>query len=119
MQKKSWAGFSAIQKIGVIIGATIQFGLLVGGLWDLAHQPADEVRGDRRFWAGFMFVNWMGPIAYFTVGRKKSLLRSCGCRCRRGAEPESTEPVTAEPADLAPASLADVGIQETGQVDTI
>ncbi len=79
MQRKRWADLSVIQKIGVIIGATIQFGLLVGGLWDLAHRAPDEVRGDRRFWAGFMFVNWIGPIAYFTYGRKKPLWSASAC----------------------------------------
>jgi hypothetical protein len=73
MQRKRWADLSAMQRTGVIIGALIQFGLLAGGLWDLAHRSPDEVRGDRRFWAGFMFVNWIGPIAYFAYGRKKPL----------------------------------------------
>jgi hypothetical protein len=35
------------------------------------------LRGDRRFWAGFLFVNWIGPISYFVYGRRKSLL-GCG-----------------------------------------
>ena len=67
MQKKRWGDLSPIQKVCIIIGATIQFGLLAAGLWDLAHRTPDEVRGDRRFWAGFMFVNWIGPIAYFCL----------------------------------------------------
>ena len=79
MQGKRWADFSPIQKICVIIGATIQFGLLIAGLWDLAHRTADEVRGDRRFWAGFMFVNWIGPLAYFAYGRKSCPLRAWRC----------------------------------------
>jgi hypothetical protein len=85
MQKKRWADLSAAQKIGIVIGATIQFSLLVGGLWDLWRQKPEDVRGDRRFWTGFMFVNWIGPIAYFTVGRKKPV---CDWRsCCRGEEP--------------------------------
>jgi hypothetical protein len=93
MQKKRWADLSAVQRTGVIVGATIQFGLLVAGLWDVAHRQDDEVRGDRRFWRGFMFVNWIGPIAYFAYGRKQPIWRSCGC----GAEDQ-------------------VSIEETGQV---
>ncbi len=77
MQRKRWGDLSAIQRIGVVIGATIQFGLLAAGLWDLAHRQPEEVRGDRRFWAGFMFVNWIGPISYFVYGRKKSILTAC------------------------------------------
>jgi hypothetical protein len=91
MQRKRWADLSAIQKIGVIVGATIQFGLLVAGLWDLAHRQPEEIRGDRRFWAGFMFVNWIGPLAYFAYGRKDSPLRVCCCR---GEEPAIVEETT-------------------------
>jgi hypothetical protein len=92
MQKKRWGDLSPIQKVLIIIGATIQFGLLAGGLWDLAHRTPDEVRGDRRFWAGFMFVNWIGPIAYFAYGRKNCPIRSC---CRQTQELEPLEEVEA------------------------
>jgi len=85
MQRKRWADLSAAQKIGIMIGATIQLGLLVAGLWDLAHRTAEEVRGDRRFWAGFMFVNWIGPIAYFAYGRKSCPIRCCCCGTKESA----------------------------------
>ena len=74
MQKKRWADLPLCKKIGIVVGATIQFGLLAMGLWDLAHRTADEVRGDRRMWAGLMFFNWIGPLAYFAYGRKDSPL---------------------------------------------
>ena len=99
MQKKSWADFSALQKIGIIVMGTIQMGLLVAGLWDVAHRKPEEVRGDRRFWAGFMFVNWIGPITYFAYGRKDSPLRRCGC-CR-AEQPVITE----EAAELGGPSI--------------
>jgi len=90
VKKKSWADFSAFQKIGIILMGTMQLGLLASGLWDLAHRTADEVRGDRRFWAGFMFVNWIGPIAYFACGRKDSPLCRCGCKAKKPAITEET-----------------------------
>ena len=90
MQRKRWADLSIVQRIGVTVGATIQFGLLVAALWDLAHRKPDEVRGDRRFWAGFMFVNWIGPLAYFTYGRKQPIWNSLGC-CGRQADLEKTD----------------------------
>ena len=64
-------------------------GLLATGLWDLAHRTSAEVRGDRRLWAGLMFVDWIGPIAYFAYGRKDSPLRRC-CGCKP-EEPAITE----------------------------
>jgi hypothetical protein len=90
MQKKRWADFSAAQKAGIIVMGTIQIGLLAAGLWDLGHRKAEEVRGDRRLWAGLMFVNWIGPIAYFACGRKDSPLCRCCCSSK-AEEPAVTE----------------------------
>lgn len=74
MNKKRWADLSPGQKVAVIFLGTIQMGLLVAALWDLAHRTQDEVRGDRRMWAGLVFINWFGPLAYFTIGRKSGVL---------------------------------------------
>jgi bacteriorhodopsin len=75
MAKKRWSDLSYGQKVAVVILGTVQVGLLVAALWDLAHRSADEVRGDRRMWAGLVFINWFGPLAYFTIGRR------CGPCC--------------------------------------
>ena len=79
MQKKRWSDLSAVQKAAIIVGGAIQIGLLFAGLWDLAHRKPEEVRGDRRMWAGLMFIEWLGPLAYFTYGRKNSPLKFWGC----------------------------------------
>lgn len=75
MAKRRWSDLSDGQKVAVVVLGTVQVGLLVAALWDLAHRTADEVRGDRRMWAGLVFINWFGPLAYFTIGRK------CSPRC--------------------------------------
>jgi bacteriorhodopsin len=72
-QKRSWADMSAAEKTGLVILGTLQVGLLALTLWDIAHRTDDEVRGDRRMWAGLAFINWLGPLAYFTIGRKQTL----------------------------------------------
>jgi hypothetical protein len=69
-QKKRWSDFSTRQKVCLILMAVVQIGLLIAGLWDLAHRKPDEVRGPKAMWWGIMFVNWVGPIAYFSFGRK-------------------------------------------------
>jgi hypothetical protein len=86
MAKKRWADLSAGQRIAVIILGTIQMGLLVSALWDLAHRTSEEVRGDRRMWAGLVFINWVGPLAYFTIGR-----RECPW-CRSCCQPDDDNP---------------------------
>ena len=79
MAKKRWEDLSGGQKVGLVVLATVQVGLLAAALWDLAHRSADEVRGDRRIWVGLVFINWIGPLAYFTIGRKSGL--SCPPCC--------------------------------------
>jgi hypothetical protein len=91
MPKRSWSDLSDGQKVGVIIGGALQFGLLAAALWDLAHRSADEVRGDRRIWAGVVFINWIGPLAYFTIGRKESLLSVQWCTRRSTSADEGLE----------------------------
>jgi hypothetical protein len=95
MSKRNWADLSTGQRVAVIILGTIQLGLLVAALWDLAHRDPDEIRGDRRMWAGIVFINWFGPLAYFTIGR-----RTCpfwGSCCEAEDAPGSPE-VDSEPA---------------------
>jgi len=62
---------SSAQRAGIIIFSMIQIALLVAALWDLRHRPAEEVRGDKRLWAGLSFINFVGPISYFIFGRKR------------------------------------------------
>lgn len=71
MANKKWSELSDAQKAGIIVASVVQIGLLAAALWDLGHRTSDEVRGSRRMWAGLVFVNWIGPLAYFTVGRKR------------------------------------------------
>jgi hypothetical protein len=49
----------------------LQFGLLGAALIDLRRRPARKVRGDKRLWVAASFVNYVGPLAYFTYGRKR------------------------------------------------
>jgi hypothetical protein len=55
--------------LGVLI--VLQLGLLAAALFDLSRRPARKVRGDKRLWVAAVFVNYAGPIAYFTYGRKR------------------------------------------------
>jgi hypothetical protein len=99
--KRRWSDLSTAQQIGVIVMGVAQLILLAGGLWDLAHRKQEELRGDRRFWWGFMFVNWIGPIAYFSYGRKNSPLRPGGHKAEAPAgEPAEETVVYAESLEL-------------------
>lgn len=92
MAKKRWADLSTGQQTAVIVLGALQIGLLVAALWDLAHRTSAEVRGDRRVWAGLVFINWVGPLAYFTIGRKCGLSwPSCCAPCFRRTDVAQSE----------------------------
>jgi hypothetical protein len=49
----------------------IQLALMLFALWDLLHQPV--TRGPRWLWfVVVIFVNIIGPILYFTIGREEN-----------------------------------------------
>ncbi|NDZ97229.1 hypothetical protein G3I13_18825 [Streptomyces sp. SID6673] len=54
----------------IIVGAVIQFVLQGAALRDLKRRPSAQVKGPKPLWVGLSFVNYLGPIAYFAVGRK-------------------------------------------------
>ena len=68
-----WSEMKPAQKGGIIVLAVLQFSLLIAALRDLRQRPAAEVKGNKRLWTAFAFVNFIGPITYFLFGRKKAL----------------------------------------------
>jgi len=78
--KKNWGELSPAAKVTTVVLGTIQIALLVATLWDIKKQPAEQIRGDKRIWVGVAFINWIGPLAYFTVGRKDGLGHLLSCR---------------------------------------
>ena len=71
-QRKKWKELSTGTKRRIGVMALVQFALLVAALWDLRRRPAEEIRGSKRMWLGIVFINLVGPIAYFLFGRKPS-----------------------------------------------
>jgi len=69
-----WRERTTKQRLGIILQAGIQLGLLVVALYDLRKRPADQVRGPKRIWALVCGVNYLGlgPIAYFLIGRRRT-----------------------------------------------
>lgn len=70
-RRKSWKDLSPAQQRTILLSASVQLTLLVAALADLARRPKDQVRGSKRLWALAAFVNFIGPLAYFLLGRRK------------------------------------------------
>jgi len=68
--KKVWKDLSPRQKRGIVLGGTVQIGLLLAALLDIYRRPKEQIRGDKRLWSLATFVNFVGPISYFLFGRK-------------------------------------------------
>ena len=88
MKKKRWSDLTSGQQVAITVLAVLDIGLLGAVLWDLAHRKADEVRGPRAMWAALAFIDVIGPIAYFTIGRKGGC---CSC-CAEKTEDSPTIP---------------------------
>ena len=70
-RKTRWNELRPAQRRAVVVGGAVQIALQVAALWDLRRRSAAELRGSRRWWAAVTFLNFVGPIAYFTVGRRR------------------------------------------------
>jgi hypothetical protein len=68
--KKKWNDLSHLQKRAIVVGGTVQIGLLLAALMDIYRRPTEQIRGDKRLWTLAVFVNFVGPISYFLFGRK-------------------------------------------------
>ena len=69
--RKRWSDLTPAQRRGIIAAGVVQNSLLVAALIDIRRRPARKVRGDKRVWAAASFVSWVGPLAWFTYGRKR------------------------------------------------
>lgn len=68
---QKWSDLSPRKQRAIVSAAVVQVSLALAAWWDLAHRPTDGVRGSKRLWAAAILVNFVGPIAYFSSGRKQ------------------------------------------------
>jgi len=61
------------QRAGVVLAGIIQIALLVAALRDIRKRDAEELRGSKMMWGAISFINFIGPITYFALGRKPQL----------------------------------------------
>jgi hypothetical protein len=69
--KRRWSDLSPRARAAIVAAGVVQNSLLVATLIDLRRRPARKIRGDKRVWTAAAFVSWVGPIGYFTYGRKR------------------------------------------------
>jgi hypothetical protein len=69
---QKWSDLSSRQQTGMVIGGLIQLALAATAWADLARRPADRVNGPKGLWAVLIAVNFVGPLSYFVLGRKRA-----------------------------------------------
>ncbi len=70
-QNRRWKDLSSQQKLMIVLFGTVQISLLAAALWDIARRPAEQIKGKKWVWVGVSFINYVGPISYFMLGRKR------------------------------------------------
>jgi bacteriorhodopsin len=69
--KKKWSERSRCSRTLIVAAGVVEAVLLVATLIDIKRRPADQIKGSKRMWTALAFVNIVGPIAYFTFGRRR------------------------------------------------
>ena len=69
--KKQWSDLSPEARAAIVLGGTVELIFTVAALRDLVRRPAGEVRGRKLLWLFGFFVQPIGPLAYFAIGRRK------------------------------------------------
>ena len=72
-QNRRWRHMTGRQRVGIVVRACLQTGLLIVALRDLVRRPSDEVWGGNKWlWAPVIAANYLGigPIIYLIGGRR-------------------------------------------------
>lgn len=70
-RKRQWNDLTSAQKRAIMLAGILQLTLLAVALVDIRRRPAEAINGSKRLWTAALFVNFIGPIAYFLFGRKR------------------------------------------------
>ncbi len=71
LKRREWSDLSPFARFMMVMSGLVQVALLFAALWDIRGRSAEEIRGNKPMWIAFSFVNFIGPISYFTIGRKR------------------------------------------------
>lgn len=71
MANNKWSELNPTQQRAICVAGAIEVVMTAAALRDLGRRPASEVRGPKSAWALALFVQPVGPIAYFGFGRRR------------------------------------------------
>ena len=68
---RRWSDLSPQQQRGIAGAAVVQVALFLAAIVSVRRTPEERIRGSRLGWTLACFVNWIGPLAWFAVGRRR------------------------------------------------
>lgn len=71
MAKRKWSDLSRPQQVAIAVVGVVEVAATAAMLVDLTRRPASTVRGSKALWRALSVVQPVGPLAYFTVGRRQ------------------------------------------------
>lgn len=69
--KKQWTDLSTQTRLSISLTSLVQVALLIAALVDIRRRPAEQIKGSKKLWTLLAFINFVGPISYFVLGRKR------------------------------------------------
>jgi hypothetical protein len=68
---EKWSDLTPGQQNAIKILAVTELCAKIAMLLDIRRRPAALIRGPKGLWRAAAAVNTLGPLAYFTIGRRK------------------------------------------------
>ena len=69
--RRSWRDLTRRRRLLLIAVGVVRLALLAAALFDLRRRPSEQIRGPKLLWVALSFVNIVGPVSYFVVGRRR------------------------------------------------
>jgi hypothetical protein len=67
----SFGELSRRRQVGIVVFGTVQLGLLIAAERDIQRRSAALIRGPKTRWRLICLINFLGPLSYFTFGRRR------------------------------------------------
>ena len=72
MTLRRWSDLDDRSKTVILVLASVQLSLASTAWVDLIRRPANQVRGRKVTWAAIIAISFVGPVAYFALGRGRT-----------------------------------------------
>ena len=59
------------RQAGLVVLGSLQLGLFIAAERDIQRRPAALIRGPKKRWRLLCLINFLGPLSYFTFGRRR------------------------------------------------